>query len=119
MLADWWSEDDRSRASGSPYNIRPFPAALADRSVEDDIAAVLAWRATFVDLLSDIWDVLGHPDLDLDECLWIGGWLAPSSNQKFCRYCLRPLADEDPRIAAHQCIYLGEVRAKWPTPPTG
>jgi hypothetical protein len=55
---------------------------------------VLRWRAAVQDCLSDIWDVIGDPYLDFDECMAIGQFLQPAAPNEVCRFCLTEFAPE-------------------------
>ncbi len=88
-------------AATRTYRLEPFPrlAPSAERSSGDCARArrqllnVLVWRSRLVDFLSDVWDVMGPPLLDLDECEWvIRELLTPHSAARLCTSCLQPLS---------------------------
>ena len=49
-----------------PYRLSAFPRPSNDPV--QNLRNILLWRARIVDFLSDIWDTLGAPTFDLDEC---------------------------------------------------
>jgi hypothetical protein len=118
ILAEWWPDNEREWASRLAWNIRPFPLAMGDARCAEELAALIAWHATLVDLVSDAWDVPAHvqPILDMEECRWLESWIRPSSAQ-LCVYCLRPFPRERLHVDAHECPLLKETRARWPSFP--
>jgi hypothetical protein len=88
------------------YRVGPFPAAappaVAERTNGDCKDArrylldVMVWRSRLVDFLSDVWDVIGAPLLDMDECEWvIRELLMPRSPARLCINCLQPMPSPD------------------------
>jgi hypothetical protein len=69
------------------------------------------------DYLHDIWDVIGDPFLDLDECNAIGQFLYPAGTEDLCCFCLTEIAPDKLNVSDHDCFFLEHVRAKWPAPP--
>jgi hypothetical protein len=120
FLASDWTEQTTQWAAQSAYNLRPFPAGALEAGIESPLnlmLEVLRWRAAVSDCLSDIWDVIGDPYLDLDECMTIGQFLQPPVPKKICDYCLTEFPPESIRPDQHQCLLLRHVRAKWPSMP--
>ena len=120
LLADNWPDGLRQWALHSPYNLNPFPARALEGEVTsalDTALEVLRWRAGVEDFLSDIWDVVCEPLLDLDECGAIGAFLRPSSNESLCHLCLTAFTRDELNVARHGCLVLAHVRAKWPPMP--
>ncbi len=110
FLAESWSEATSLWAAQSPYNVSAFPISglEADKmSTVDSILKILRWRAGLEDCLSDIWDVIGEPALDLDECDAIGQFLRPASEAKLCCLCLNEYAPGDLPPDRHGCLILG------------
>lgn len=119
-LASAWSQNMTAWATQSPYNFGAFPAPALDAATQssmDLVLNVLRWRAGLIDMLSDIWDVLDEPELDLDECMAIGQFLHPADQQSRCAFCLTEFAQDQLHPSQHQCRLLGHVRAKWPEFP--
>jgi hypothetical protein len=52
-------------ATPASYGLSAYPRS-GDPRVR--AVAVLAWRSAVVSFLSDVWDVIGEPLFDLDEC---------------------------------------------------
>jgi len=71
---------------------------------------VLRWRAGIYDFLSDIWDVIGEPMLDMFECNAMAAFLVPVGARR-CIFCLAAEPNH------HPCVVLAHVRSKWPTLP--
>ncbi len=116
LLGTDWDAGTREWAAGSVYNIAPFPANTNDPMIS--VMEVLRWRAAAADYLSDVWDVLGKPTLELEECRAMSAFLNPDRMEGRCVYCL---IEFDPgRVAPedHACVMLSHVRAKWPPFPS-
>ena len=117
-----WDVGTRRRAAGEAYNIAPFPAIRFDACADHSMAGVmevLRWRAAVVDYLSDVWDVMGSPLLELEECRAMSAFLYPIRMEDRCIFCL---TEYDPsRVSPddHGCVMLSHVRAKWPPFPWG
>src|SRR6185369_360472 len=83
----------------------------------EDVMNVLRWRAAVEDYLGDIWDVMGDPFLDFDECGAIGQFLSPACAKGVCALCLTEISPDRLNIDDHNCFFLDHIRAKWPPPP--
>ena len=124
FLASSWSEQMTQWAVQTPYHLTAFPARALDArsgASMDALLEVLRWRAGVVDCLSDIWDVFGDPELDIEECSAIGQFLRPRGTgaSGVCAFCLTEFGPDELHPGAHQCLLLAHVRAKWPpTPPS-
>src|SRR6266446_4324310 len=120
FLASSWTQGVTQNAAQSPYNTRAFPGtaleAVSHPNV-DLVLAVLRWRAGVVDYLSDIWDVIGEPELDVDECGAIEQFLRPAYEERMCPFCLTEFPSDKLHPDQHGCLLLGHVRAKWPPMP--
>jgi len=121
LLGTEWDANILKWAAGSAYNIAPFPATAFHANVDDPMTSVmevLRWRAAVADYLSDVWDVLGAPVLELGECRAMSSFLQPIRMEGRCVFCL---SEFDPgRVAPedHGCVMLSHVRAKWPPCPS-
>ena len=120
FLASDWTPEMTAYAARSPYNISAFPAsalqAVSNPTMES-VSEVLRWRAGVVDYLSDVYDVIGEPLLDLDECIAMNQFLRPAGNEKLCLFCLTELTSEQLNSGQHDCMLISHVRAKWPPMP--
>ena len=119
FLADRWTEGMTDYVSQSPYNISPFPASAlegASNPPMESVFEILQWRAAVVDYLSDVWDVIGDPFLDIDECGAIDKFLRPVSKVRLCSFCLTEFASGQ-LDSGHDCMLTSHVRAKWPPMP--
>ena len=121
FLSTSWDQGTNDYAEQSPYNIAPFPIAALEHAQQGslDLATqVLLWRAAVIDYLSDIWDVIGEPLLDMDECWALGLFLNPADKARLCPFCLAAEIDADKaNLNDHDCPFLSHVRAKWPPSP--
>ena len=119
-LSSQWPENMSAWAKQSPYNLNPFPAPALEAVSPPSLALVLdvlRWRACVMDMLSDIWDVIGEPWLDLDECMAMEQFLYPVGDRRCCAFCLTEFASDQMHVDQHQCLILSHVRAKWPEFP--
>src|SRR5438270_3365436 len=115
-----WPEEMSRYAVHCPYNISACPARALERAGTpnlEDVMEVLRWRAAVVDYLGDIWDVMGDPFLDFNECGAIGQFLYPACAKNVCSFCLTEIATERLNVEDHNCFLLDHIRAKWPAPP--
>jgi hypothetical protein len=101
--------------SVSPYRIFPFPVDLRALSscacVPCDLIRrrsldIMLWRACIVDFLSDVWDTVGVPLFDQQECGYAADRLfmpPPVPGQAFCPDCLERFSvpDASGRFKAH------------------
>jgi hypothetical protein len=120
FLASQWSRQTAEFAARSPYNLSPFPASALEAGslpTVDAVLDVLRWRAGVLDMLSDIYDVIGESDLDLRECVAIGQFLRPRSDEQICDLCLTAFAPDQLHPDQHRCLLISHVRAKWPALP--
>jgi hypothetical protein len=121
FLESKWSDNVRLYAATSPYNIGPFAeqALATEGDASAHVLEVLRWRAAVVDYLSDVWDVLGEPDLDIKECNAMGEFLWPVDSRTLCIFCLTQFEGVAISPDHHGCVIVGYVRAKWPPSPFG
>ena len=120
-LSSQWPENMSAWAKQSPYNLNAFPAPALEAVSPPCLALVLdvlRWRAGVMDMLSDIWDVIGEPWLDLAECMAMEQFLYPVGDRRCCAFCLTEFASDQMHADRHQCLLLGHVRAKWPAMPS-
>ena len=121
FLASHWTPGMTNYATQSPYNISPFPASALEavsNSTMESVFEVLRWRAAVVDYVSDVYDVIGDPFLNLFECIAIAEFLNPAGKEQLCGFCLTAFAPEQLDPDGHDCMFTSHVRAKWPpTPP--
>lgn len=91
-----------------------FPsAALAHiRTPRRSLLAVTTWRAGFHDYLSDVWDVIGAPELELDECNALLAYLRPVGPAR-CGLCLEHFPPEQMHVTKHACPMFGHVASTW------
>ncbi|HXJ61545.1 MAG TPA: hypothetical protein VNU68_33295 [Verrucomicrobiae bacterium] len=120
FLSSSWSESMTEDATRSPYNLTCFPAAASETAPGPDrqtLLQILQWRAGIVDYLGDVWDVVGEPRLDLDECTAVELFLQCASPVPVCHLCLTEFTKAQVHPDAHGCLLLQNVRAKWPVVP--
>jgi hypothetical protein len=93
-------------AGARVYRVEPFPPlprGLGQPPAGADYAGarrylldILVWRSRLVDFLSDVWDVMGPPLLEMEECEWaIRELLTASSKIQLCLDCLQPMPTPD------------------------
>jgi hypothetical protein len=120
FLASEWPKSMKNYAIQSPYNITSFPLSateVAANSTVESVLEVIRWRAGVVDYLDDVWDVIGDPFLNLDECQALDRFLHPISAKQLCAFCLSELASGLLGPGGHDCLLVAHVRAKWPPIP--
>ena len=100
----------------SVYGVAPYPApprafglARNDADCAMDrqfLLDILVWRSRLVDFLSDVWDVMGTPLLEMEECEWvIREVLTPAGAVDRCVNCLLPVPPGNAeRSHFDQCI---------------
>lgn len=117
FLASHWTQGMTNYARQSPYNIAPFPASALEavsNATMESVLDVLRWRASVVDYLDDVYDVIGETFLNLFECIAIDELLNPACEEQLCSFCLTAFAAEQLDPDGHDCILVGHARAKWP-----
>ncbi|MDB4994665.1 MAG: hypothetical protein JWM74_2097 [Myxococcaceae bacterium] len=89
--------DPNMPVPASPYGLRTFPdVTLVAASAVDELRAVLLWRASVVDLLSDVWDVI-DASFGPEECALAEAAFSPAdfSYERQCGYCFEELTADD------------------------
>jgi hypothetical protein len=122
FLLQKWPSGMTSYAGQSPYNISPFPTAAlqnSEDSLKDRMLEILYWRAAVIDYLGDVWDVLGDPELNVEECLSIERLFRPESPDPLCPFCLGAVLPGRESPGQHDCPLLQHVQTKWPPTPPG
>ena len=69
LLRTEWDARPGSWAAASDYNLTPFPLTRPSAGEGDPMKAVLEalhWRAAIIHYLTDIWDVMGRPELAME-----------------------------------------------------
>ena len=75
------------------------------------VLEVLHWRAAVVNYLTDVWDVLGKPELEMGECVAIGMFLRPARLEGRCIFCLTEYGADRIDPEDHGCVLVKHVRA--------
>jgi hypothetical protein len=91
-----------------PYGLVPFPrgGSPVERAV-----SVVRWRAAVVSFLSDIWDVIGEPLFELDDCqLALEVFMPVGPKGSYCTSCLLDVAE------AGRLEHAGRCPARVPPP---
>jgi len=115
LLDTSWDAPTRGWAAASNYDLAPFPAARPPSLVYEPMKAVLEvlhWRAAIVNYLTDVWDVLGKPELEMGECAAIGEFIRPASLAGRCVYCLTEFTFDHLDPEDHACVMAGLVGAR-------
>ena len=111
LLCTSWDVETRLSFLRSGYGLTPFPAPPRTPRAGDPMLAVLQvlrWRAAVVNHLTDVWDVLGKPELEMGECAAIGMFIRPARLEGRCIYCLTEYGPGhiDPHV--HDCVMVSE-----------
>ena len=112
LLRTEWDARPGSWAAASDYNLTPFPLARRPAQEDDPMKAVLDvlhWRAAIIHYLTDIWDVMGKPELSMGECAAIGEFIRPARLEGRCVYCLSEFNADRVDPDAHDCVMLSHV----------
>lgn len=115
LLQIAWDVKTRHWAATSNYHLIPFPAISPLARLDDPMEAVLDvlhWRAAVVDYITDVWDVLGQPELDMGECAAIGSFLRPARLEGRCIYCLTEYAHDKVDPEDHACVMMPHASAR-------
>jgi len=110
LLRSSWDVTTRLWALRSGYGLTPFPASRRTRAEEpmQAVLHVLRWRAAVVNHLTDLWDVLGKPELEIGECAAIGMFIRPVRLEGRCVFCLNEYGPGHIDPAEHDCVMAGE-----------
>lgn len=114
LMAQNWDPKTRLWALTSGYGLVPFPAARAPEDRDDPMNAVmdvLQWRVAVVNYVTDVWDVLGKPELEMGECMAIGGFMRPARLEGRCVYCLTEFDFHRIDPDDHGCVLMSHARA--------
>lgn len=111
LLRTRWDVATRLSILRSGHGLTPFPAPPRTPRAGDPMLAVLQvlrWRAAVVNHLTDVWDVLGRPELEMGECAAIGMFIRPARLEGRCVYCLTEYGPGhiDPEV--HDCVMVSE-----------
>jgi len=115
LLDTKWNARTRLWALDSAYDLTPFPDTCDPAEMDDTMAgvmAVLRWRAGVVTYLSDVWDVLGKPALEKEECLAISAFLQPARMEGRCILCLTEFDSDRAAPEDHGCVMLSHAGAR-------
>jgi hypothetical protein len=114
LLATGWDSKARGWAATSGYGLAPFPASRLPEGLDDPMKAVmdvLHWRVTVVNYLTDVWDVLGKPELEMGECMAIGTFMRPARLEGRCVFCLTEFGYDRLDPDEHGCVLMSHVGA--------
>jgi hypothetical protein len=111
LLRTSWDVATRLSILRSGYGLTPFPAPPRTPRAGDPMLAVLQvlrWRAAVVNHLTEVWDVLGKPELQMAECAAIGMFIRPARLEGRCVYCLTEYGPGHIDPAVHDCVMVSE-----------
>lgn len=114
LLETSWDAKARHWAAVSGYDLAPFPLRLlshAGRPMEAVLEA-LHWRAGVVSYLTDVWDGLVKPELEMRECAAIGAFLRPVHMDGLCVYCLTEFTPDRMDPEDHSCVIKTHALAR-------
>jgi hypothetical protein len=115
LLDTKWDARTRGWAAASDYALTPFPATRPPSQVVDPMKAVLEvlhWRAAVVNYLTDVWYVVGKPEIEMGECGAIGEFMRPASLAGRCVYCLTEFNFDRLDPEDHGCLMVSHVGAR-------
>ena len=115
LLDTKWDAENRLWAIAAGYDLRPFPAARPTSQVPDPMKAVLEvlqWRAAVLDYLTDVWDSLSKPELDMGECAAIGAFKRPARLEGRCVFCLTEYRPDRLDPENHGCVMAPHAHAR-------
>jgi len=115
LLDTKWDVRTRGWAATSNYDLNPYPVARPLSQIFEPMKAVLEvlhWRAAVVNYLTDVWDVLGKPELEMGECAAIGEFMRPARLAGRCVYCLTEFSFDHLDPEDHGCVMVGPVGAR-------
>ena len=115
LLETTWDAKTGHWAAVSDYDLTPFPAirpvAQAARPMEA-VLEVLRWRAAVVSYLTDVWDGLSKPELEMRECAAIGAFMRPVRMEGTCVYCLTEFPPDRLDPEDHGCVIMTHALAR-------
>jgi len=112
LLRTEWDAKTRSWAAASDYDLTPFPLTREPGQGGDPMTAVLEvlhWRAAVIYYLTDVWDAMGKPELEMGECAAIGEFIRPARLEGCCVYCLSEFKADRLDPDAHGCLMGSRV----------
>jgi len=115
LLDTRWDARPRAWPAVSAYELSPFPATHPPSQADDPMKAVLEvmhWRAAVINYLTDVWDVLGKPELEMGECMAIGAFMRPVRMEGRCVYCLTEFNRERLDPEDHGCVMVRHAGAR-------
>ena len=115
LLDTTWDAKTRHWAAVSGYDLTPFPtlppASRVPRPMEA-VLEVLQWRGAVVSYLTDVWDGLSKPELEMRECAAIGTFMRPLRMEGLCAYCLTEFTPDRMDPEDHGCVIMNHARAR-------
>ncbi|MBL6990891.1 MAG: hypothetical protein ISR65_13990 [Bacteriovoracaceae bacterium] len=77
--------------------MKEYLVAQLENIKVDSPTSILLWRAKIISYLDDVWDVMGDPIFDVDECDDAVAYFYPKSfkQNRQCIYCLKIYNDND------------------------
>src|SRR5262249_50385774 len=114
LLDTKWDPQTRLWAIASGFDVTPFPATRHTTQIHDpmqDVIDVLHWRAGILDYLTDGWDSLSKPELEMNECAAIGSFIRPARLEGRCVYCLTEYEPRRIDPEEHGCVMARHQRA--------
>jgi hypothetical protein len=109
-----FGEQPLKNLDSRPYKLQGFPpdlrmldqgAVMTRWRMVENLQAVLLWRARLVDFLADVWDTLGTPLFDMEECRQATDLFMPGdfTGTDYCPLCLQmyPVANREEEAHQH------------------
>ena len=97
-----------------PYRLTVFPNAHSIMTKEvdmmnlfrkEDILVILVWRARIIDFLADVWDTIGSPLFEMEECSHATELFLPEACEgvNYCAFCLQncPISGHSKESISH------------------
>lgn len=112
LLRAGWDVKTRLWAVDSNYGLTPFPAGSSRRQGPmQSVLETLHWRSAIVQYLTDVWDMMGKPELNMEECAAIGMFMRPVHLEGLCVFCLTEYGPGHIAPEDHDCIMMGYAHA--------
>jgi len=110
LLETTW--DAKTKVWATSHGLTPFPSRRPTAATAmEAVLELLHWRGAVVNYLTDIWDGLSRPELEMRECAAIGAFVRPVRLEGVCVYCLTEFTLDRMDPEDHGCVIMTHARA--------